>query len=136
MGDLRGWRSFGDKGELEVVNDLLHHGIVSEESDDLHVAATLGADHGVNFEDLADLLGPALGGRTSRLLLPLERQRPSACPPEPPSMGISVEAIIADSDPTLIRDMIGHAGDELQVVYPLGLLSLFPILVENLYLFL
>jgi len=57
-----------DKGQLEVVNDPVHHGIVGEESDDLHDAAALRADHRVNLIDLPDHLGPAFGGDGPELL--------------------------------------------------------------------
>jgi len=43
-----------------VVDDAVHHGIVGEESDDLHDAAAVGAGHGVNLIDFTDHLGPAL----------------------------------------------------------------------------
>jgi hypothetical protein len=49
-----GGRLVGDKGQLEVINDPVNHGIIGEEGDDLHRAAALGADQGVDFIDLRD----------------------------------------------------------------------------------
>jgi hypothetical protein len=36
----------GDKPQLEVVYDAVHHRIVRDEGDDLHLSATLWADEG------------------------------------------------------------------------------------------
>ena len=88
-----------------MVDDPIDHGIVGEESDNLHRAAALRTDHGVNFEDLADHLGPALGRRTSGLLLHPERERPKACLPELSSMSVRVQAVVSDRDLALVRDM-------------------------------
>ena len=56
--------------------------IVGQERDDLHHASALGADHRVNLVDLADHLGPALGGDGPDLLLDSpEWKRPGACLP-------------------------------------------------------
>jgi hypothetical protein len=40
------------KGQLEVVDNSVHHSIVGEEGYDLHLSAALGADHRVHFIDL------------------------------------------------------------------------------------
>jgi hypothetical protein len=49
MGEVWRGRSLGDKGELEVADDPINHGVISEESDDLHLSAALGADHRINL---------------------------------------------------------------------------------------
>lgn len=38
-----------DKGQVEVFDDSIHHGIVSEEGDDAHRAAASRAGERVNF---------------------------------------------------------------------------------------
>jgi hypothetical protein len=58
-----------DKGQVEVVDDAVDHGIVGEESDDLHRAAALRADHRINFIDFTDHIGPAFGGDGPELFL-------------------------------------------------------------------
>jgi hypothetical protein len=46
-------------------------------------------------------------------------------------MGISVQAEVADSDLAIVRDMGGHPGDEFQVIQPLHLSGLLPILIGD-----
>jgi len=46
-------------------------------------------------------------------------------------MGVGVEAVIAHSDLALVRNMGSNPGDELQVVHPLDLSGLFPILIAE-----
>ena len=83
IGDLRRWGSLRNKGQVEVIDDPVDHGIVGEESDGLHVTAASGAQHGVNFVHLTDHLGPALGGDGPQLLLEHpERERPKASLPD------------------------------------------------------
>ena len=67
---LRRRRSLCDKCQLEVVDDPVHYGIVCKESDDAHPAATSGAGQRVDFENLADNLGPAAVGDIQQELLP------------------------------------------------------------------
>jgi len=62
-------RSCGDEGELEVIDDSVHHGIVCEEGDDLHCGAALRAEERGNFIDFAANLGPAPGRETPAVLL-------------------------------------------------------------------
>lgn len=50
-----------------MVDDPVHHGIVCNESDDLHLAAALGAGQGVDFVNLADQGGPACQIDASKL---------------------------------------------------------------------
>ncbi len=54
-------RPLRDGRRLQVVDDLVDHGVLGEEGDDAHLAATLEAAHRVNFKDLTANLGPALG---------------------------------------------------------------------------
>jgi len=51
-----------DKGQLEVIDDPVHHGIVGEEGDDFHHATALRAEERVNFVHLSDHLSPAAAG--------------------------------------------------------------------------
>ena len=65
-----GRRRFGgDKGQLEVVDDLVHNRIVGEESDDLHRAAASRAKERVDFVDLPDHGRPAFSRDGPELLL-------------------------------------------------------------------
>ena len=57
------------KRQLQMIDDPVHNGILRDESDDLHSAATLGADHRIYLIDLPDHLGPALGMAPSLLCL-------------------------------------------------------------------
>ena len=54
---------------LEVVDDVIDHGEIGEEGDDLHLAAALGAGQGIDFINLADYLGPAAAGDPRALFL-------------------------------------------------------------------
>jgi len=82
-----------------VVDNPVYHSIVSEESDDLHDAAALRADHRINLIDFANHLGPAFGGDGPELLLHHpDRKKPKACLPDLPPMRISVEPVISHRD--------------------------------------
>ncbi len=90
---VRRGRSLCHKGQLEMLDDSVHHGIVGEEGNDAHLALALGTEERVDFVDLADHLGPALGGDGPELVLDNpEWQRCEACLPDFPPMGIGVEA--------------------------------------------
>lgn len=133
IGDVSGWGSIGNKGQLEVIDDSIHHGLICEESNDPHFSAALGADHGVDFIHLTDHLGPAFRGNGSELRLHhAEMGNFAACLLDFPPVGVSVEAVISDCDLAFIRDMGSDPGDELQVVHPLHLMVLFPILAADL----
>jgi len=56
---MRRRRSLCNKSQLEVIDDSVHHGVVGEEGDDLHRPSASRADHGVEFKDFPDHLGPA-----------------------------------------------------------------------------
>jgi len=95
ISEARRRRPLRDKGQLEVVDDAVHHGIVGEESDDLHRAPALRTDQRVNLIDLTDHLGPALGGDGPELVLyNPERESLTARLLDFPSMGIGVEAVL------------------------------------------
>jgi len=89
-----GWRGpFRDKGQLKVMDDFVHHGIVGEESDDLHRPAAPDTGQGIHLVHFSDHFGPALGGdRAELLLLHPEREGLQACLPELPSMSVGVQA--------------------------------------------
>jgi hypothetical protein len=69
IGGLRRRGPVRDKGQLEVADDPINHGIIGEESDDLHRGAASRAEHRVNLINLPDHLGPALGRDRAELLL-------------------------------------------------------------------
>jgi len=61
IGEARWRRLRCHEGQFEVIDDPVHYGLVGKEGDDLHRAPALGTEHRVNFINLADHLGPALG---------------------------------------------------------------------------
>lgn len=78
-------------------------------------------------------LCPAFSREGPELLLNnRERENGQARFFDPTPVGIGVEAVISDCDLAFIRDMGSDPGDELQVVHPLHLRVLFPILVADL----
>jgi hypothetical protein len=92
-----------------VVDDPIDHLIIRDKGEDLHRTATFGTDHGVNFKDLADHLGPAFGrdGPHLRLGQPQNQRRDARLPDLPP-VGIGVQAVIADGD----LAFVGNRGDD------------------------
>ena len=113
---MRWGRSIGDKCHLQVIDDPVHHAVVGEESDDLHLPTALGAEQGIDFIDFTDHLGPAFGRETPELLLhPPERKRPKACLPDLPPMSIGVQAEVTDSDLSLVGYMGSDPGDRWKV---------------------
>ena len=70
-------RPLGDKGQLEIGDGSVDHGIGSEKGDGFHRRTALGAEERVNFIHLADHLGPALRGNGPELSVhyPLGGQR-------------------------------------------------------------
>jgi len=95
IGELRRGRFVGDESQLEVIDDPVHHGIVGEESNDLHRAPALRAEERVDLIHLTDHLCPALGRDGPELLLEYpEGGKPQACLFDLPSMGIGIEAVL------------------------------------------
>jgi len=95
---MRRRRSLGDKCQLEVVDDAIHHGVGCEERNDLHRGAALRTGHGVDFKNLADhlCLSPA---RDSRALLhDDERRLVGLSLAHLPPVGVGIEAEISHSD--------------------------------------
>ncbi len=84
---MRRRRSLGHKGQLEMMDDPVHHGIVCEEGNDAHLASVLGAEQGVHLMDFSYHLCPA-------------------------PAGIGIEAEVTDSDLTLVGNMGCDPGDE------------------------
>jgi hypothetical protein len=58
IGDVRRRGPLGEESQLEVADDPIHHGIVGEEGDNLHVAAGSRADQRVNFIGKTGVLYP------------------------------------------------------------------------------
>jgi len=48
---MRRWRSLGDKGQLEVIDDAIHHGTVGDEGNDTHFPLASGAGQRINLID-------------------------------------------------------------------------------------
>jgi len=116
-----------------VVDDFVDHRKVRNKGDDLHRAAALRAEEGVNLVDFTDHLGPAFGGDGPELVLSHPQgQGPKARLLDFPPVGVGVETVVADHDLALVGDMRGYPGNELQVVHPLHLFSVFPIPVADL----
>ena len=59
LGNLGWGRAFGLEGEFEVADDSIHHRIISDKSDDFHLALTVWTDEGIDFIDFADHLCPS-----------------------------------------------------------------------------
>jgi len=89
-----------------MVDDSVHHIEVGKEGDDLHRAPTLGAEHRVDFINLPDHFGPALGRDAPELVLnnPERRSRKARLLDLPP-MGVGVQPIIAHRHLALVGDM-------------------------------
>lgn len=80
-----------------MANDAVHEATVREERDELHRAAALGIEEGVNPVDRADHLGPALGRDGPELLLEYpERERLIDHLLDLPPMGVDVETLVED----------------------------------------
>jgi hypothetical protein len=60
---------FSLKCQLEITDDPVDRLRFFEERDDSHPAATSGTIKRIHLEDLADHLGPALGGHISRIII-------------------------------------------------------------------
>jgi len=62
-----------DERQPEVVDDPVHHGIVCDESDAVHLAAALGTDHRVDLVNFPDHRRQALGRDASGLSSTIRR---------------------------------------------------------------
>jgi hypothetical protein len=69
--DVRRGRSLRDKCQLKVMDDPVHHGIIHNKSDDLHLSSALITNQRVYFVHFSYHLCPA-PVRDSRTLLPNE----------------------------------------------------------------
>ena len=101
------------KRRLQVVDHEVHDDMVREESDNFHPAAAPRTEQRVGLADLPDHLRPALGRDGQKLLLyNSERKGITVRLLEFPPMSVGAEAVISDSDLTLVRDVRGHRDDE------------------------
>jgi hypothetical protein len=135
ISDLGRRGPLGDKGQFEVVDDAVDHAVSGEKGDNLHPGTALRADHGINFIDLADHLGPAFGGDGAGLVV-YDPESLAADLLGFPPMGVGIETVITDSDLALVGNMGSHSGDELRVVHALRLSGVFAIPIADLTLFL
>jgi hypothetical protein len=120
IGDVRWGRLVRGKCKLEVVNDAIDCGEISEESNDPHHAAAFGTEERVNFINFPDHLGPTIGREAPELILNNpERESLEARLLDLPPMGIGVKAIKTHRDLALVGNMGGDPSDELQVVHRL-----------------
>ena len=91
--NTRRWRLLGAKRQLEVVDDPVHSLIIGDEGDDLHRPSALGTDYRVDFINLANHLGPALGRDAPELVLNNpERTSLKARLLDLPPVGVGVQA--------------------------------------------
>jgi len=120
-------RSLGDKCQLKVLDDPVHHGIVCDEGDDLHVSSALSTNQRVDFKNFADHLCPAPAGDSRVLLLHDDKgMLIGLCLAHLTPVGVPVEAEISHSDLALVWNVRDDPGDELQVIHPLHLFRLSP----------
>ena len=135
IGDVRRRRLRRHERQLEVVDDAVHYGIVGKEGNDAHPTPALGTEQGVDLVNLPDHGRPPLGRDALKFLLDhTERKSRKARLPDFPPMGVGVEAEITDGDLAFVGDMGSDPGDELQVVHPLHLFTVFSIPVADLAL--
>jgi len=110
---LGGRRLLGDERQLQVTDDPVDDRVLRKESDDLHPPAAAGTNERVDFINLPDHLGPALGSDGLRLLLDHPQGHGNtACLPDFPPVRVGVEPVITDHDLALVRD----PGDEFMAV--------------------
>jgi len=130
-------RSLCDKGQLEMLDDPVHHGIVCGEGNDAHLAAALGTEQRIDFKDFPYHFGPAAARDPRAFFLnDQELQRNFLRLTHFASMGIRIEAEITDNDLAFVWNMGSDPGDKLQVIHALHLFGSFPISVADLALFL
>jgi len=92
---LRRRGTLGDKDELQVVDDPIHHDRLREEGDDLHLATAAGTGQRVDLVDFADHLRPALRGDGPELFLRHpERETLQTRLLDLPPVGVGVEAVL------------------------------------------
>jgi len=102
------------------MDDPVHHGIVGEESDDLHRGAALDTGQGIHLKDFSDHLCPAAAGDPRALLLNDDGwMLVHLCLAHLAPVSIGVQAEVTEGDLPLIGNMGSHPGDELQVVHAL-----------------
>jgi len=80
----------------------------------------------------SDHLGPALGGDTRKLLLdhPQDDGDPVRLPDLAP-MGVGLESVVSHRDLSLVGDVGRRPGDELQILHPLELRSIWTMPVTD-----
>jgi len=114
-----------------VIDDPVHRGVVGEEGNNAHLSLAQGTGQGIYLIDFFDHLGPASAGDPRAILLDEDEfLRTSLQLEHLPPVGIGVEAVISDSDSSLVGNVGGDPGNELQLVHPFHLFWLFPIPVE------
>ena len=131
-GNLRRRRSLRGKGQLEMVDDFVHHRVVGKRSDDPHRSPALETEHRFHFINLADHLSPAPGRDGPELVLNNpDRKSLKTCLLDLSPVGIGVQPVIPHHDLDLIGNMASEAGDKLQIIHPLQLFGSFSISVAD-----
>jgi len=59
---VRRRRSLRHKSQVQVVDNPVHHGIIRNKSDDLHVSSALSKNQRIDLEDFSYHLGPTAAG--------------------------------------------------------------------------
>ena len=122
LNNTRRRRPFGLECQLEMTDDPVDCLGFLDKRYDVHPAFTGWTDQWVHLVDLADHLCPAFGRHISWLSFNdggIKRTSPGLSHLAP--MGIGVESVVADHDLTLVRNMGGDSGDELQIIHRLHL---------------
>ena len=89
-----------------MIDDPVHHGVVGEKGNNAHLSLARGTGQGIYFIDFFDHLGPASAGDPRAILLDEDEfLRTSLQLGHLPPVGIGVEAVISDSDLSLVWDM-------------------------------
>lgn len=119
---MRRGRSLRDKGQLQVVDNPVHNGIVGDEGNSAHLCLALRTGQGIDLVDFPDHLSPAPAWDSRSLLLNDDKgMLIGLCLSHLAPVGVGVEAGIPHGDLPFIGNVGGDPGDELQIIHPLHL---------------
>jgi len=124
--------TLGFASSTRIKDDAIHHGIIRNKSDDLHLSSALGTNQRIDLVDFPDHLGPALAWDSRSLLLNEDKGMLIGLGLSPLApVGVGVEAVIPHGNLALVWNMGSDPGDELQIIHPLHLFRFFPIPVAD-----